>query len=123
MIVISDGADNASKRKLIEVIAQARQSEVIIYTIGLFEPEAQDKNPGVLKKLAMTTGGEAFLPESVNAVLPICERIARDIRNQYTITYAPTNIKYDGSYRTIKVKARQARSEWFIVRTFATLKP
>lgn len=127
LTVISDGADNASKRNLTESITLARQSEAIIYTIGLFAPDDRDKNPGVLKKLAQATGGEAFLPESAKALFPICEQIAREIRNQYTLTYTPTNTKYDGNYRVIQVKARKVGGEKLAVRTragyFATLKP
>ena len=59
----------------------------------------------MLKRLAKDTGGEAFLPESLKDVTPICERIAHDIRNQYTIAYVPTNRKRDGTYRVIQVKA------------------
>ena len=61
--------------------------------------------PRVLKQLAKDTGGEAFLPESSKDVVPICERIAHDIRNQYTLAYVPTNRKRDGTYRVIQVKA------------------
>lgn len=127
LTVISDGADNASKQSLVDIIAQARQAEAIIYTIGLFETDDRDKNPGALKQLAKVTGGEAFLPKSAQAVLPICEQIAREIRNQYTLTYMPTNTKHDGSYRVIEVKAAQAGRERLKVRTragyFATTKP
>jgi Ca-activated chloride channel family protein len=41
-------------------------------------------------------------------ILPICEQIARDIRNQYTIAYAPANRKPDGTYRAVEVKARKS---------------
>jgi VWFA-related protein len=86
-----------------------------------------DRNPGSLKQLAEATGGEAFLPESVKDVVPICERIARDIRNQYTITYVPADIKYDGKYRVIKVKAGAPGRGRMRVRTrtgyYAPLKP
>lgn len=127
LTVISDGADNASKHNRAEVITQARQSEAIIYTIGLFAPEDDDKNPGVLKQLAKATGGEAFLPASAQEVLPICEQIAHEIRNQYTLTYMPQNTKHDGSYRVIQVKAKTADREKLRVRTragyFAPSKP
>jgi VWFA-related protein len=92
------------------------QSNAIIYTIGIFDNQDVDRNPGVLKRLAKETGGEAFLPESLNDVAPVCERIARDIRNQYTIAYVPTNRKRDGTYRTIQVKAT-AGSRRLSVRT------
>jgi Ca-activated chloride channel family protein len=105
LIVISDGGDNASKHKLAEIRALAGQLDVIIYTIGIFDEQDADRNPGVLKRLAQDTGGEAFLPASLKDVVPICERIARDIRNQYSIAYIPTNRNRDGSYRVIQVKA------------------
>ena len=119
LIVISDGGDNASKHKLYQVMAMAGQPDAIIYTIGLFDPADPDRNPHVLKQLAKTTGGEAFLPGSVRDVIPICERIARDIRNQYTIIYVPTNRKQDGTYRVIQVKAGVQDRERLQVRSRA----
>jgi VWFA-related protein len=105
LIVISDGGDNASKHKLAEIMAMAGQPDATIYTIGIFDEGDGDRNPHVLKQLASNTGGEAFFPESSKNVLPICERIAHDIRNQYTLAYVPTNRKRDGTYRVIRVKA------------------
>ena len=105
LIVVSDGADNASQHKLAQILALARQSDAIIYTIGIYDKDDPDRNPGMLKRLAKDTGGAAFFPESVTDIVQICERIARDLRNQYTITYIPTNINYDGKYRDIQVKA------------------
>jgi hypothetical protein len=52
-------------------------------------------------------------------VTPICEQIARDIRNQYTVAYVPTNAKQDGTYRAIEVKARSPESGRLLVRTRA----
>jgi Ca-activated chloride channel family protein len=117
LIVVSDGGDNASKHKLTEIMAMAGQPGVIIYTIGIFDDQDADRNPAVLKRLARATGGEAFLPESLTDVTPICERIARDIRNQYTIAYVPTNKKRDGTYRVIQVKAIPPGGRRLSVRT------
>jgi Ca-activated chloride channel family protein len=117
LVVVSDGGDNASKHKLGEIMALVGQPGVIIYTIGIFDDQDADRKPGVLKRLAKATGGEAFLPESLNDVTPICERIARDIRNQYTIAYVPTKRKRDGTYRTIQVKANAPGGRRLSVRT------
>jgi len=105
LIVMSDGGDNASKHKLADIVALAGHPDAIIYTIGIFDDQDADRNPGVLKRLAKDTGGEAFLPASLKDIAPICERIAHDIRNQYTIAYVPTNRNRDGSYRVVQVKA------------------
>ncbi|MGD0509222.1 MAG: VWA domain-containing protein, partial [Terriglobales bacterium] len=88
-----------------------------IYTIGIFDGQDPDQNPGVLKRLAKGTGGEAFLPETLQDIVPICQRIAHDIRNQYTLAYVPTNKKRDGTYRVIQVKASAAGRGHLSVRT------
>jgi VWFA-related protein len=119
LVVISDGGDNASKHSLGQIRAMAGHPGAIIYTIGIFDEQDGDRNPHVLRQLAKETGGEAFLPESVDEVVPICERIARDIRNQYTIAYVPTNRKQDGSYRNIRVLANAAGHARLSIRTRA----
>ena len=127
LIVISDGGDNASKHKLAEITALAGQPDAIIYTVGIFDEEDGDRNPGVLKRLAKDTGGEAFLPQSLKDIVPICEQIAHDIRNQYTLAYVSTNRKRDGTYRVIQVKAGAPGRGRLSVRTrtgyFAPLGP
>jgi Ca-activated chloride channel family protein len=105
LILISDGGDNASKHSLAQVIGMAKQSTAIIYSIGIFDEQDGDQSPSVLERLAKETGGEAFFPESSKEVVSICEGIARDIRNQYTLTYVPTIASQDGRYRAIRVKA------------------
>ena len=87
--------------------------------IGLFDEDDPDSNPRVLKKIARATGGEAFFPDETSAVIKICEGIAGDIRNQYTIGYAPTNEKLDGTYRTINMTVTSPRGGKLLVRTRA----
>jgi VWFA-related protein len=110
LIVISDGGDNASSHTLAQILSMVNQSSAILYTMGIFDAEDDDRNPRVLKQLSRISGGESFFPESLDEILPICQEIAHDIRNQYTITYAPSNRKSDGTYRAIEVKARKTSS-------------
>jgi len=117
LIVISDGGDNASARSLDQVIKLAEQSSAVIYTVGVFDEEDPDRNPGVLKRLAQATGGEAFLPNQLSDVVAICERIARDIRHQYTIGYVPLDPARDGAYRAIRILARAKGHDRLSVRT------
>lgn len=105
LIVISDGGDNASRHNFADIVAMATRSEALVYTIGVFDENDPDQNPGALKRLARITGGEAFVPGSIQEIVPVCRQIAHDLRNQYTIAYAPTNRKHDGSYRSVQVKA------------------
>jgi VWFA-related protein len=107
LILISDGGDNASKHKLAQVIEMARHSSAIIYTIGLLEQDG-DQSPGVLRQFARETGGEAFFPELSKEIPSICDRIAHDIRNQYTLAYVPMISKQDTGYRVVDVKVSAA---------------
>jgi len=105
LIVISDGGDNASAHSLSQVLKMAGQSNAVVYAVGIFDPDDADRNPDVLGRLARATGGEAFFPSQLNEVVAICERIARDIRNRYTIGYAPAGAPKPGVYRAIRVVA------------------
>ena len=117
LIVVSDGGDNASHHTLAQVLQDAERSDVIIYTIGLFDEHDADQNPAVLKKIARVTGGEAFLPGESSEVTPICERIAEDIRHQYTIGYVSSDRKLDNTYRTIALIATRPHGGKLFVRT------
>jgi VWFA-related protein len=114
LIVISDGGDNASTHTLAEVLKMAGQSSAEVYTIGIFDEQDPDQNPGVLRHLAQATGGEAYFPEQLDEVVQICERIARDIRNQYTIGYFPTSRAQPGVYRAIRVVANGTAGKLFV---------
>ncbi|HEV8039712.1 MAG TPA: VWA domain-containing protein [Bryobacteraceae bacterium] len=117
LVVISDGGDNASAHKLAEVLQMAERSSAIIYAVGLFEPDDTDANPRVLNRLAQATGGEAFFPEQLGEVVTICERIARDIRSQYTIGYFSSGAKREGAYRAVRVSAHAPDHGKLVVRT------
>ena len=119
LILITDGGDTASKHSLQQVIGLAKQSAAIIYAIGIFDEQDGDRNPAVLERFAKQTGGEAFFPQSSRDIAGICEGIARDIRNQYTLTYIPTIPSQDGRYRTLAVKASSHGRGHLSVRTRA----
>lgn len=89
LIVVADGGDNASRARFAEVLEAAARRDVVIYAIGLADPEDREANPRLLRELAQVTGGEAFFPRSNEEIAPVLERIARDIRSSYTIGYTP----------------------------------
>ena len=117
LIVVSDGGDNASRHTLAQALRDAERSNVVIYTIGIFDETDGDQNPRVLKRLARVSGGEAFFPASLSEVTPVCEDIAADIRQQYTLGYTPSNRKFDGAFRRIQVTAGRPGGGKLFVRT------
>ncbi len=117
LIVISDGGDNMSARKAADVIRDADLSGALFYGIGIYDPMDGDANPGVLKKLAESTGGEAYFPKGVAEVRGLCETIARDLRSQYMLSYAPQQKAGGPGYHKIQVKVKDPQRRKLIVRT------
>ncbi|HEY2016646.1 MAG TPA: hypothetical protein VGH38_24250, partial [Bryobacteraceae bacterium] len=79
------------------------KSIATIYTIGLFDAEDPDRDPGILNKLARISGGEAYLPKDLTDMVPVCRRIAKDIRTRYTVGYVPSAANIPGRLRHIRV--------------------
>jgi Ca-activated chloride channel family protein len=115
LVVISDGGDNVSRATLADVEARAHRSSAVIFTIGLFDDDDPDRNPGVLGSIARTTGGERFLPRSAGPLLQACQRIARAIRNGYTMAIEPP--ERDGAYHRVRVQVSGPDRERLSVRT------
>ena len=104
LVVISDGGDNASEHKRGEMLDMVERSVATIYTIGLYDADDPDRDPGILRELAKITGGEAYFPESPSGMIPVCRRIAKDIRTRYTIGYIPQVENGPGPVRHIRVR-------------------
>ena len=103
LLLVSDGGDNASVRNLNDVISAVRESVATIYTVGVFDPEDPDRNPGLLSRLASVSGGEYYPPRDDADLQSVCRQIALDIRNRYTIAYIPSESPQRS--RTISVSA------------------
>jgi hypothetical protein len=73
------------------VVANAQASNAVIYTIALVDPMDSEADPGFLKQLSESTGGVAFRPKNAAEIEDILQRVARDIRNMYTIGYVPSD--------------------------------
>jgi hypothetical protein len=56
-----------------------------------------------MKTFASLTGGLSFAPIFQGELPDIFGQINDSIRNQYVLTYRPTNNKNDGSYRHVQV--------------------
>jgi VWFA-related protein len=106
LLVVTDGEDNVSRNSLEKTVREIQKSNVVIYSIGLFSDEDKKnrkKAMRALKDISAASGGVAFFPENVDDVHNICDQVARDIRNQYTLGYYPTNTKKDGTFRIVQV--------------------
>jgi Ca-activated chloride channel homolog len=118
IFVVTDGEDDASQETLEQAVHKLQQENgPEVYAIGLLGEEKSRRAKRALELIAERTGGISFFPPTLNEVDEISREIAHDIRNQYTISYAPSTPKTVAGYRTIHVDAHAKPYKKLIVRT------
>lgn len=116
LLVLSDGGDNNSRYTERDIKRAVKESDVQIYSVGIFEPllsrgrtPEEAGGPGLLAELAEVSGGRMFSVADANELPDITEKISIELRNQYVIGYKPSNLVRDGRWRRIKVKLNPPR--------------
>jgi len=114
LLIISDGQDNASRYNFGEVRRLMRESDVVAYTVGIIGKGDSSSSLGMqgqafLDEISSVTGGKSFYPESDVEMDEIFERIAIELRHQYTIGYIPKDFAPDGKWRKVKTKVKPPR--------------
>jgi Ca-activated chloride channel family protein len=121
VLIITDGADNASRVSLEQAIQRVQNlGGPVVYSIGLLfgdDKEESQTARKALETLSQETGGVAYFPRSLQDVDEIAREVAQDIRNQYTIGYHSTKSPNLGGYRTVSVEARAPNHGKLTVRT------
>ncbi len=114
MLIISDGQDNASRYNFGEVRRLMKESDVVTYAVGIMDRGDSGNALGLqvqafLDELSSVTGGKSFYPQTDIEMDEIFERIALELRNQYSIGYIPKDFQPDGKWRKVKVKIKPPR--------------
>lgn len=121
LLVITDGADNASRLDLEQAVHRVQiLGGPVVYTIGLLFDTSKEEAARArkeLESLSQETGGIAYFPDSLQDVEPIAVEVARDIRDQYTIGYRSSKPASLGGFRTVRVEASESKHRRLIVRT------
>jgi len=113
VLVFTDGDDTASKRNMGDALARARETETMVYAIGLESEIAigpgriQRTRPDRgLKKLAEETGGGYFELKKTAELAPTFTRVAAELHSLYTLGFTPT--VFDNKEHKLEVKVKQA---------------
>ncbi len=123
LVVVASGRDTFSKLTLDQILKKIKTTpNVTIYTICTGEaflervqamgPNTERNSPimdylqakNQMGAFARMTGGRSYSPRLMGELPDIFREVAQAIRDQYTITYKPTNVKQDGTYRKLKVE-------------------
>lgn len=108
LMLITDGADTASRTSLEKLVSQTHTTDAVIYAIALLNdeiPREAKKAKRALETITKASGGLCFFPKTLEEVDALALEVAKDIRNQYVIAYSPTVQELDGTFRQIRVTA------------------
>ena len=113
LVLISDGGDNHSRYTEKDVKSLIKESDVLVYSIGVFDREFRSLEerlgPELLAEISNLTGASAYALDNPNYLPRITEHIAAELRNQYVLGYTPDSSRHDGKWRKIKVSLTVSR--------------
>lgn len=119
LIVVTDGGDNASELTHGSVRDLARASDAVIYGIGLTGAVTQEENPDILRRLCRDSGGSAYFPAETQDIAGVVRDVAKELRAQYTIGFAPAPAGPRPTYRNVRVVVASPEGDPRRVRTRA----
>jgi VWFA-related protein len=108
LLLITDGGDNHSRYSPRDVTNVVRESDTLIYSIGVFGNDPLNDDPGLLRHISEQTGGR-LLVAGAQELPDIAQKIGIELHNRYILGYAPKNQQRDGKYHTITVKVLPPR--------------
>jgi VWFA-related protein len=105
LLVFSDGRDNSSFLSAKQIVQVARESDVVVYAVGLDKGMMDD-----LKEITEETGGTVTVAQSVKDLKPLFARMVREMQGRYVLTYYPTGV-VPGGWHTLAVRVPGRRAE------------
>ena len=100
IIIVTDGDDTSSRKKIDDAIQRAIKADALIFAIGIGDSYGfRGVDEGSLR-----TGGRAYFPRDESDLRAAFTQIERELREQYLVAYSPTNQKRDGSYRKVQIE-------------------
>jgi Ca-activated chloride channel family protein len=110
LLIISDGGDNRSRFSEGDVKAAAKEADVLIYAVGIFDnyfnTEEETLGPELLASVTRLTGGQTFTLRNIGELPALTRIIGNQLRHQYLLAYRPQFMPKDGKWHKISVKLR-----------------
>jgi Ca-activated chloride channel homolog len=125
IVVVSDGGDTTSQKTLLDALANAQRSDVMVFAVFTgnhsFSENLRDlAGERALETLTSETGGIVYRPiatpgtqgketdeQSIRELDLAFNDLADQLRYQYTLGYYSTNDKRDGSFRKLAVRIKK----------------
>lgn len=107
LVIFSDGDDRNSLTTRENAMARVQATDAMLYTIGFGGGATTPLLRSSLENYARSTGGRPFFPRDARDLDGVFDEIVSELANQYVLSYSPTNLKQDSTYRNIKVHVRK----------------
>jgi len=108
LLIISDGGDNHSRYDEGEIMDLVKESDLVIYSIGIydefFQSEEERLGPELMSDISELTGGRLFTVTNPNDLTAVAARVGTELRSEYVLGYRPAKSLRDGKWHRIKVK-------------------
>ena len=113
ILLVTDGQDNASLYKFEELRRQLKESDVTVYAVGIastLDDSALDYGGrSILEELAELSGGRVFFPSTQKELNAAFEDLAKELRNQYVIGFAPADAGKKDGWHEVRVRLGEVR--------------
>lgn len=104
IVLLTDGNDTSSQKKMDEAIERALKTGAVIYSIGIGDKYYGEIGKGALRKLSERTGGRVFFPEKVKDLVEVFAEIEQSLNSQYLVSYLPANRKRDDKFHKVRIE-------------------
>jgi Ca-activated chloride channel family protein len=104
-LLFSDGQDNSSWLNGKQILQVARESDTVVYAVGLDEGVKKD-----MQEIADATGGAVIVAQSAKDLNKLFARIVRDMQLRYVLNYYPNGVAKAG-WHAIEVRVPGRRAE------------
>ncbi|HVO58266.1 MAG TPA: VWA domain-containing protein [Dongiaceae bacterium] len=117
ILLIATGRDTFSKHNLDQTMKTLRQSDTPLFIVGMSKVIMNERDMGhvrgaeidlvqdenQMRTFAKETGGYSWFPQFTGEIPGIFHDVAAYLRNQYSLSYSPTNRARDGKFRKVKI--------------------
>jgi VWFA-related protein len=109
LVMYTDGADSRSNLTWTDTLNLLKASHATVYAVGLVENtgSARHELRMKLQQITEATGGQAFFPSVLKDLDKTYEKVLAEIKAQYHLGYASTNLATDGAWRKVEIKVKR----------------
>jgi len=110
LVLYTDGGENSSAQTWDDTLTLLRASDATVYSIGFMQHQpafSRLDQQRRLRQIAEMTGGQAFFPSVMKDLDAAYEKVASEVRAQYSLGYVSTNSKRDGKWRKVDIRIKR----------------